>query len=72
MTNSLPDDKNHINEEINETNEIESVEESQPIEGDPDEPGKKETLGRSPDNAEIDKLIGRGLKLPQVQDDGQW
>lgn len=73
MTSSLPDDKEYINEEsLNEANEMNSIQESQPIEGDPEEPGKTETLGRAPDNAEIDKLIGRGLKLPQVQDDGQW
>lgn len=40
--------------------------------GDPEEAGKRETISRAPDTLEIDKLIGRKLKLPPVQDDGQW
>ncbi len=42
------------------------------IEGDPEEPGKTETLSTTPDTFEIDKWIGRGLKFPHVQDDGHW
>lgn len=43
--------------------------------GDPLEPGKQETIGHATDTSEtidIDKIIGRGLKHPPVQDDGLW
>lgn len=41
-------------------------------EGDPAEPGKEETISKASNNQEIDRIIGRGLKHPPVQDDGQW
>lgn len=42
------------------------------LEGDPAEPGKTETISQASDTVDIDKLIGRGLKPPPVQDDGLW
>jgi len=76
MTSPLSDDKEDeegIDEEpLNEEIEADDFGDIAPIEGDPEEPGKTETLSLAPDTFEIDKLIGRGLKLPQVQDDGHW
>lgn len=74
MTSSLPEDIEHLNDKpLNEMIDAEDgIEESAPIDGDPEEPGKTETLGRASDSAEIDKWIGRGLKFPPVQDDGHW
>lgn len=33
---------------------------------------KQETTSQAEDTKDTDKLIGRGLKLPHVQNDGLW
>lgn len=76
MSSNLNDavsEKEQITEEqkLNIEQQLKKLE-SDEVTSDPIEPGKTETLSPSSYDPEIDKLIGRGLKLPPVQSDGLW
>ena len=75
MTNALPENQFDENQE-NAENELAEIDdemiESAAIDGDPVEPGKKETFSPAPNDPEIDRIIGRGLKPPPVHNDGLW